>query len=147
MAGYFVFAPGNNNIGFSTGNKYALGVHLDILTDTLYYTDGSKIYEWEGTNDSTDLIYTWKSGKIRIDHEVNLGAAVVQADSYSDVVFKLWADISGTMVLKKTQTVASNEPFRLPGGYLSDTYEVQVLGTDVVTGIHVGESIFELAKA
>jgi hypothetical protein len=145
MAGYFVYAPGNQDIGFSKGDKYALNVHLDILTDTLYYTDGSSVYAWE--DGVTNLTYTWKSGKIRIEKEANMGAAIVQADSYADVVFKLWADISGTMTLKHTQTVASNEPFRLPGGYLSDTYQVQVVGTDVVTGIRVGESIFDLKTA
>jgi hypothetical protein len=140
MSGYFVFGGGNEAIGFSTGSANALNVFLDILTDTLYYTDGSTIFAWEGG--TTDLTYTWKSGKIRVSHEVNLGAALVQADSYADVVFKLYAD----GVLKHTETVADNNPFRLPGGYLSDTYEVELVGTDVVTGVQVGESVFDMAK-
>lgn len=140
MSGYFVFGPNNKEIGFSTGDEYALNSFLDILTDTLYYTDGSTIFAWEGG--STDLEYTWRSGKVRVSHELNLGAAMVQADSYDDVVFKLYAD----GVLKHTETVANNTPFRLPGGYLSDTYEIELIGTDIVTGVSVAESVFELAK-
>lgn len=141
MSGYFVFS-GDKSVGFSTGDKYGLNVFLDILTDTFYYTDGSSIYAWEGDEDAASLTYTWRSGKVRVSHELNLGAGIVQADTYNDVVFKLYAD----GVLKHTETVADNEPFRLPGGYLSDTYEIELIGTDVVTGVQVAESIFELAK-
>jgi len=144
MSGYFVFKPENRGVGFSGGDEYALNVFLDILTDTLYYTDGSTIFEWEGG--STGLTYTWKSGRLRISHEANLGAAMVHADSYVDVVFKLYADVEGTMTLKHTETVASEKPFRLPGGYLSDTYEIELIGTDVVTGVSIAESVFDLAK-
>lgn len=140
MAGYFVFDPNNEGIGFSTGDVLAVNVFLDILTDTLYLTDGASITAWEGG--LTKQTYTWKSGKIRFAREVNLGAAIVEADSYDDVVFKLYAD--GT--LKHTETVADGDPFRLPGGYLSNIYSVQVVGTDVVTGISIAENIFELSE-
>ena len=145
MAGYFVFSPDDPAIGFTTGPVLAVNVFLDILTDTLYYTDGAAIYEWEGG--SSKLTYTWKSGKIRFQSPVNLGAALVEAETYVDVVFKLYADISGTMTLKKTQTVADGEPFRLPGDYLSGLYEIQLDGTDVVNAVSIAENVFELADA
>ena len=115
MAGYFVFSPEDPSIGFTTGDDLAVNVYLDILTDTLYYTDGAAIYEWEAA--ATNKTYTWKSAKIRFPQPTNLGAALVEAESYVDVVFKLYADIDGTMTLKHTETVASGKPFRLPGGY------------------------------
>jgi hypothetical protein len=144
MAGYIVFST-DPDIGFSTGDDLAVNVYLDILTDTLYYTDGAAIYEWEGG--STNMTYTWKSGKIRFPNPVNLGAALVEAESYAALTFKLYADISGTMTLKKTQTVANGEPFRLPGGYLSGIYEIELTGTDIVNAVHVAENVFELAEA
>jgi len=145
MAGYFVFSPEDPSIGLTTGDTLAVGVHLDILTDTLYYTDGATIYEWEGG--STNKTYTWKSAKIRYPQPTNLGAALVEAESYDDVVFKLYADISGVMTLKSTVTVADGEPFRLPGGYSSNIFEIQLVGTDVVNAVSVGETVFDLAEA
>ena len=133
MAGYFVFDGKNPEIGLSTGDELALNVFLDILTDTLYYTDGSSIFAWEGG--STNQTYTWKSGKLRLASPVNLGGAIVEAESYVDVVFRLYAD----GVLKHTQTVVDNEPFRLPGGYLSNIYEVDLVGTDIVSRVSIAE--------
>jgi len=145
MAGLIVFSPDDPDIGFSTADDVAVNVFLDILTDTLYYSDGAAIYEWEGG--STDMTYIWKSGKLRLPYPTNLGAALVEAETYSDVVFKLYADIDGTMTLKHTQTVADNKPFRLPGGYQSHTYEIYLTGTDVVSSAAIGETVFDLSEA
>ena len=140
MAGYFVFDSNAPEIGFSTGNEFALNVFLDILTDTLYYTDGSTIFAWEGG--SSDKTYTWRSGKLRLQYPMNLGGAVVEAETYNDVQMLLYAD----GVLKHTETVADNEPFRLPGGYLSNIYEIELTGTDVVSRVSIAETIFELKE-
>lgn len=144
MAGYFVFDSKDPGIGLSTGDEVALNVFSDILTDTLYYTDGSRIFAWEGDTGIADLLetYTWRSGKLRMKSPVNLGGAIVEAETYVDVVFRLYAD----GVLKHTQTVVDDEPFRLPGGYLSNIYEFDLVGTDVVTRVSVAESIFDLAE-
>lgn len=143
MAGMFIFDPRTPEVGLSTATDVAVGVFLDILTDTLYYTDGSSIYEWQGGG--TDLkTYTWRSRKIRFARPMNIGAVLVEAESFADLTFKLYADISGTMTLKHTQAVASGEPFRTPGGYLSNIYQIEVVGTDVINGISIAETIFDL---
>jgi hypothetical protein len=141
MPGVIIFNPNRETVGFSVGDEQAAGVYLDIEADELFFSDTTNIYQWEG-NTGTDQTYTWKSGKIRLPKKVNLGAAIVEADSYDSLTFKLYAD--GTLVT--TVAVADGEPFRLPGGYLSNIIEVEVIGTDVVTGISVAENIFELAK-
>ncbi len=141
MAGYIVFDPDNTAVGLTTGDDVALNVFLDILTDTLYYTDGSEIFEWEGSLTSAAKTFVWKSAKHRFPKLVNLGAAMVEADSYVSLTFKLYAD----GVLKHTQTVTDGEPFRLPGGYLSNIYQVELTGTDTVTGVSIAENIFDLA--
>ena len=145
MAGLIVFDPRNEAIGLTTSDELAVGSYLDIETDILYFTDGSAIYAWEGDGNNQQE-YTWKSGKVRLPKKLNLGAAIVEAETYTDVVFKLWADIEGTMVLKLTHTVTSAEPFRLPGGYQSNIYEVQLVGTDIVSRFSVAENIWELAE-
>ena len=142
MPGVIIFDPRNEDVGFSVGNEQAAGVYLDIEDDAMYFSDTVNIYQWEGNAASTQT-YTWRSGKIRLDKKVNLGAAIVEADSYDNTLtFKLYAD--GTLIT--SIPITSAEPVRLPGGYLSNLYEVEVIGQDVVTGISAAENIFELAK-
>lgn len=113
---------------------------LDIENDVFYYTDGTSVFEWEGDT-ANKLEMTWKSGQIHMNAPVNMGAAIVEADAYP-VTFKLYGD--GT--LRATRTVADDEPFRLPGGYLASTYEVEIVGDESVTEVKVAESLFELAE-
>lgn len=140
MAGFIVFSPEDDTIGLSTGDDVALNVYLDIENDILYYTDGSNIYEFDGG--ATPKTYTWRSGKIRLANKVNLGAGMVEANTYVDITLRLYAD----GVLKATRVVTDGEPFRLPGGYLSNIYEVEVEGVDEITGISIAENILELAE-
>ena len=140
-----IFAPDDENVGLTTSDEAAYGLYEDIENDSLYFTDGSTIHEWEG-NGASKQAYVWKSGQIRLKKPVNLGAAIVEAKTYTDVVFKLYAEIGSTMTLKLTKTVADGEPFRLPGGYMSNIYEIQLEGTDTVTRVSVGENILELAE-
>jgi len=141
MPGLIIFDPKRKEVGFSIGDEQAAGVYLDIETDKLYFTDTVNIYEWEG-NPGANQTYTWRSGKIRLSHEVNLGAVLVEANSYVNLVFKLYAD--GVLIV--SLGIADGDPVRLPGGYLSNIYEVEIISTDVVTGVSVAENIFELAK-
>jgi hypothetical protein len=145
VAGLIIIDPHRKEIGFSTGDEVAVGAYNDIENDALYFTDGSTIYEWE-SDSGNQQIYTWLSSKIRMKNPVNIGGAIVEADSYDDVVFKLYAEIGGSMTLKASITVADGEPFRLPGGYLANSYEFSLVGTDVITRVSVGESIWDLAE-
>lgn len=145
MPGVIIFDPKNGAL--SLGDDQAAGVYLDIEADTLYLTDLSNIIEWEG-HASSNMTYTWRSGAIRLPRKVNVGAALVEADSYSSVIFKLYAarGTNTTMTLIDTVTVTSNEPFRLPGGYTSNLYEVAITSSERVTAVSVGQSIFDLAE-
>lgn len=141
MPGVIIFDPNNPNIGLSLGDAQASAVYLDIEDDTLFYTDTVNIYEWDA-DDTTNLQYTWKSGRIRMPRKTNLGAAMIEADSYDSIIFKLYAD--GT--LKMSAQVFDSEPFRLPGGYLSNLYDIEVIGTDRIRTIVVGQTLFDLAS-
>lgn len=141
MPGVIIFSPEEDAIGFSTGDDQAAGVYLDIEEDALYFTDTVNIYKWEG-NPALSQTITWRSGKIRMAREMNLGAVLVEANSYASVVFKLYAD----GVLITALGIPDGEPVRLPGGYLSNIYEVEIVSTDVITGISVAQNIFDLAK-
>lgn len=140
MPGVIIFNPSDNTVGLSTGDEQAAGVFLDIEEDVLYFTDTINIYEWEG-NEALTQTFTWRSGKIRTANEINLGAVLVEADSYDSVIFNLYAD--GVQIT--SLVIADGEPVRLPGGYLSNIFEIEVISTDVVTGVSVAQNIFELA--
>lgn len=140
MPGVIVFDPNREGVGLSTGETQAAGTFLDIEDDALYFTDTVNIYKWEG-NTALTQTYTWRSGKIRLSSKVNLGAVLVEAASYDFIIFKLYAD----GVLITSLQILDGDPVRLPGGYLSNIYEVEVTSTDNVNGISVAQNIFELA--
>jgi hypothetical protein len=117
---------------------------LDIESDTLYLTDLANIIEWEGDS-ANNMTYTWRSGRIRLPKKVNIGAVAVEADSYDSLTLKLYAVKETDAVLITTVTVADNEPIRMPGGYLSNLYEIEIVSTDRVTGVSAAQSVFDLA--
>ncbi|MEI6804400.1 MAG: hypothetical protein WCK83_14665 [Burkholderiales bacterium] len=63
------------------------------------------------------------------------------ADSYP-VTLKLYADA----VLRHTQVVASDQPFRLPGGYYGADFQILVETTGAIQGVAVAHSMRELAQ-
>lgn len=145
MPGVIIFDPNDQTVGFSLGDDQAAGVYLDIENDALYLTDLSNIIQWEG-DDVNNLTYTWRSGKLRGPHPMNMGAAVVDAESYTSIVFKLFAEIEGVSTLIDSIGVLDDEPFRLPGGYLSHLFEIEIVSADRLTAVAVGQSVFDLAS-
>ena len=144
MPGVIIFDPEDEQIGFSLGDDQAAGVYLDIESDTLYLTNLVNIIEWEG--DSTNMTYTWRSGLIRLPRKVNLGACIVEADSYLSILVKLYAVLDGTTTLITTLGVTDAEPIRLPGGHLSNLFEVEIISSDRITSASFGQSVFDCAQ-
>jgi hypothetical protein len=145
MPGVVIIDPNQPEFGFSVGNDQAAGVHADIENDALYLTDLTNIVQWEGDS-ANKQTYTWRSGRIRLAQKVNLGAGMVEADSYDSITFKLYAILNNNAItLMESVTVTSHEPFRLPGGYTSNLYEIEIISTDRVTGVSVGQNLFDLA--
>jgi hypothetical protein len=135
----------------------------------LYYTTGTAgdIVRWDDpTQPNND--YIWKSKVFVSQEPFNMGAARVVAD-YQDIVpppvwgtydvawanadvtwfvpepliFKLYADKE----LITTVSLTDSEVFRLPPGYKTDTYEVEVTGTVRVRSIHMGETPTSLKRS
>ena len=133
----FIFDPATED--FTDIDVYATAVFTDKITDTLYLQVGADIVAWNGG--ATKKTMTWKSKLNLLPYPVNMGIAQVFAAAYP-VTFKLYAD--GT--LKHTETVASRSPFRLPGGYLADRYEVELSGVNAITAAYVAETAGELRR-
>jgi len=143
MGGVIIFDPNDPEVGFSIGDDQAAGAYLDVENDTLYITDLTNIIEWEG-DAANNMTYTWKSGKLRAKRHVNMGAALVDAESYDSVIFKLYADVDGTNTLITSVGVDDGDPFRLPGGYLSSTFQIEIISADRVHSVAIGQSIFDV---
>ena len=134
----FIFDPASED--FTDIDVYATAAFTDRLTDTLYLQVGNDIVAWNGG--ATKKTMTWR-GKLNVlPVPVNMGVAQVFSGTYP-VTFKLYAE----GVLKHTETVVGRSPFRMPGGYLADRYEVELSGANAITGFFVAETMQELKRA
>lgn len=132
--GAFLFDPSGEMI--VNLSLTASGAYTDPATGELYLIQSQAVMKFDAGLTYTS--YVWKSRPF-LTHPVNLGAARIVADSYP-LTMKVYAD--GTLI--HTQTVASAEPFRLPGGYLARKWEVQLEGTATVNLVLLANMIEEL---
>ena len=123
------------------------------------------IIEWD-VRTQPNVTSRWKSKTIVTKDYINLGAARVVADyvdtttvwedtdevwevstelwnAADDIVFRLYVNKQ----LIFTRNVTDSEVFRLPTGYKSDTFEVEVESDLRVRAIHLGNTPRSLATA
>ena len=171
--GAFIFERDDKQGGtFVTTDVLATASWYDSIEDKLYLAlDGStEIVEWNNPN-QVRLTYTWKSKTFKTADMINLGAARVIAD-YGDfdpsVSSAVWSTIattwSNTFVVYSTagnmqfrfyvdkqlvydEARTNSGTFRLPTGYRSDTFEVEVEGNIRLREIHLAETPIGLKGA
>ena len=89
----------------------------------------------------------------RVENSGTLNSYAINADAQTQfqlevsgvlpVTFKLFVDKQ----LIFQGTISSDEVFRLPTGYRSDTFEVGVSGSSRIRAIHIGETPYGLRTA
>lgn len=133
--GFFVDPNGAQGIYFlSTGYS---AMHFDKLRDQLYVLDANgSVQKWDA---GSAMTATFKSKEFRQQQPVCFSCAQVIADAYPLTV-KVYADGA----LKHTQTVTSADAFRLPGGFLAQTWQVEITTTAAVQGVTLANSMSEL---
>lgn len=102
MAGLIVFDPDSEEVGLSTGDDVAVNTFLDIQKDALYFTDGLNIYKWEGDETAGGPLrqtYIWRSGEVRMPAPANMGAALVEAEAYTEEIGNVPGDAFWTDVI------------------------------------------------
>lgn len=104
-----------------------VGREFNGRIDSIRFTNGTRRYTTAGNRLVPDPVYP--------------KVLPVAGEDY-DVIFRLYSE----GVLKHTQTVVNDEPFRLPGGYLSNIYSVEIESALPVNRVSVAENIFELAE-
>jgi hypothetical protein len=139
---------------------------FDPQTGFLYYVTGTNgdIVRWDDPGQPNSQ-YMWKS-KVFISQEpFNMGAARVVADYSGTTTSPVWINYDVTWALSEltwdviepigfklyankslifSTTRDNSDVFRLPSGYKTDTYEVEVSGTVRVRSIHLGETPLSL---
>lgn len=170
--GAFIFERDQKVGGtFVTTDVVANASYYDSTADRFYYAIGTsgELLEW---NDPTTFrkVYRWKSKTFKTKGMINLGAARVIAD-YNDVdpnaigTTQLWNTFSsdwnttlfvfgspGNMEFRLyvdkqllfTTDVLNDETFRLPTGYRSDTFSVEVISNLRLREIHLAETPIQL---
>lgn len=154
---------------FIAHNAIFTATWFDAQTGALYYISGTAgdIVRWDDAA-QPNADYTWRSKVFVAQKPFNMGAARVVGDYVGISVSPLWseydvdwadADITWfvqdpvtfnlyagkTLVFSTTR--ADSDVFRLPTGYRTDTYEVELEGTIRVRAIHLGETPTSLARS
>ena len=134
----------------------------DSLTNNLYTVNGTNgdIYLWDDATQQPDTM-TWKSKTLITKDFTNIGAARVVADYDPNEPTTVWnltdalwdgeeqywdahEPITFNLYVNKellfSTSRSNSDVFRLPSGYKSDTFEVEVTGTVRVRAIHLGET-------
>lgn len=143
---YYGFSAGQGlAIDFTDAKNLSVSptaVYVDAVTDKLYLQVGANIVAWN-VDAANPMAITWKSGiKVMNGPMPPPGVAQVRAAGYP-LTFKLYAD----GVLKHTQTVTANTPFRLPGGFYAEEYQVEVSSVYEIFSITVTTTMQELREA
>lgn len=132
--GSFTFHPDE---GFVFYSIYAPYGWYDDQTGDIYLIDNGALYLW---HQGTEINYTWESAEFLNRLFQIPGCARIQATNYP-VTFSYYTD----GVLSKTLSVQNARAFRLPNTRHSDSWFIQVQGTNSVKAIHVASSMSELA--
>jgi hypothetical protein len=136
-------------------------MYVDELQDALYVLQGTSIRKWDT---GTALTTTFKSKLLILPRPVqSFGWAIVRADAYPvqftlDVLAIDPAEVTalvalgvgftaiGTTGIRYTQSVSSNSPFRLPGGYTAREYQIQISGTSAVQSAFIAHGVAEFSQ-
>lgn len=134
----------------------------DVSDNKLYLVAGANgdIYIWDDLAQPSSTV-VWKSKTLKTTNFVNIGAARLIADYIPGLGSSVWETVNTNWedteemwdtpdpltfrlyvdkTLLFTTTRADSTVFRLPTGYKSDTFEVEVEGILRVRAIHLGET-------
>lgn len=139
--GVYAFNPANGTyVQLSSGNLTGTVTagYSEGYTGKLYLMAGNNVVLFDGG--AAASAFSWKSKKFTAPAPVNL--AVLQVFANTATTVKIYAD----GVLKSTSTVASSAPVRLPGGFLSTSFEFEISSIDTVSRVLAATSMAELAQ-
>lgn len=123
---------------FTVSNDWYPAGYSDRFRDALYVANGLSVLKDDAGSAKT---FRYRGKRHRVLKPTNFAFAQVIADAYP-VTFRVFADGS----LKHTETVLNSEPFRLPGGFLGNVWELEIEGTQEVRFVGIAQSTAELQQ-
>ena len=118
-------------------NWFASAGYYEAKFFTLYLVvNGTQLVRF---NQGANMPFTWQSKDFYSPHPVSMSCARVEAAAYPVTAY-VYAD--GSLV--STQSVVSSEPYRLPGGFLANTWSMEVASSEEVYSLGLAQSILEL---
>ncbi|WP_420588244.1 hypothetical protein [Bacterioplanoides sp.] len=137
--GSFILNPQQLDAGIRfTDQHFTAHYHDGLLDSLLVYDPGIEaIALWDS---GEALTYTWRSRINIVPEPMCFRCARIEAISYKDLIFRLYVDGQ----LKYQCPVPDDKPFRLPSGYQSRQFQVELSGTDEVRQLCIAESVNEL---
>jgi len=130
--GGLVFAPGAEPTKLTL---YSAGAYVDPQLDALFLIVGNEVHQFDA---GADLTMRWRSKLFDTGRPLNFSCARVVCTGAATM--KLYGDGA----LQHAEAVASDDPFRLPDGYLADEWEIEFEGTGEVFSVDVAENMREL---
>jgi hypothetical protein len=131
--GSFSFHPSE---GFRLFTDNCDCAFLDDESGDLYINQSSALKKWGRGSLSS---YTWRSKVFTVPPSAVFAAAKVDADSYP-VTFKFYSDGA----LRKTVSVSSKKPFRVPTQIRYRSCEIEVTGTATINSIQIANTMSEI---
>lgn len=149
-SGGFIFDPTSESLEITylwLAASPVSGFLVDRDEGRLFYlrnTTPRRVYEFDPDISGTYDEAVWQSKTFVMPYPVNLGAFQIFFDeSAGSVDVEFYAD----GVLKHSATVTSQEPQRLPSGFLAREWYVKITTQVEVQAIYVAETIAELRGA
>lgn len=138
--GLLIFDFSGESAAFITSDAYTTAASYVPELDSMLVVDGSNLSKLDKGD---PLTYVWRSKMFEFPNPTNYAFGQVIAKSYgSGVTFKIYAD----GVLRHTQTVTSENAFRLPGGFKARNWYIEVSGNTVIQTIVVVKTAAELRQ-
>ena len=130
----FVYDPFVDGVTFV--DMHATAGYNDLEDDQLYLVVGSDIVKWR---ESDPLTYVWRSKVYETPQPMNFGAMRIRGE-IGTVKVTIWADEEERF----TADVPTNEPFRLPSGFLASRWEYQLEGVATIRQVVMAEGMAEV---
>lgn len=158
-AGGFALDTKPTGFGLIRLAYYARAVHVSPVTDALYLVlesndepthvqlplpssavepDGTTIFQFDADEENA-MVYRYRGRYNLMPFPVTLRMARVRALTFTNLVVRLYAN--GVLVF--TKVVANGNEFVLPAAKAYETYELELIGTSTVRGVHAVEKVEE----
>ena len=140
--GGFIFNPRAPSEGFISLSSWFVSGYRDIITDTLWLIDSSKVLFSFDTDTTNKLTMTFKSKLFSFAQFRHFLAGQVLANSYAGMTLKIYAN--NTLI--HTQTVTNRTAFRLPLVPVAEFWQLELSTIDEVREISISETMRELGN-